>query len=125
MLRGSLALFLVTIVVALPCSAPGQAARDVEPVVVTGAQLPAWSRLPSVTVCAPYPSGTTGGRDAHAGTTTVPADARPGVPVAEIVAYRWTGLGFQEIPVQVGARPRRNSATRAAITSGRGGRRCA
>src|SRR6185503_11038879 len=77
----------------LPGRAAGQAARDAEPVVLTGAVVPGWSRLPAVTTCAPYPSGTTGGRDAH-----------NGVPVNEIVAYRWTGLGFQEIPVQVDQR---------------------
>jgi hypothetical protein len=82
----------------------GQAARGVEPVVLTGAELPQWSRLAAVTVCAPYPSGTTGGRDAHNGTTTVPPDVRTGIPVGEIVAYRWTGLAFVEIPVQVDER---------------------
>jgi hypothetical protein len=81
-----------------------QPARGVEPVVVTGATLPQWSRLAAVTVCAPYPSGTTGGRDAHNGTTTVPADTRTGVPVNEIAAYRWNGLAFDEIPVQVDER---------------------
>jgi len=77
------------------------AARGVEPVVVTGARLPDWSRLPATVVCAPYPSGTTGGRDAHNGTTTVPPDARTGVPVDQIAAFRWDGLGWVEIPVQV------------------------
>jgi hypothetical protein len=91
-------------VLAFPVSVAGQAARDVEPVVLTGAELPQWSRLPAVTVCAPYPSGTTGGRDAHNGTTTVPPDVRTGVPVGEIVAYRWTGVAFDEIPVQVDER---------------------
>jgi hypothetical protein len=80
------------------------AARQVEPVVLTGAQLPAWSRLPSLAVCAPYPSGTTGGRDAHNGTTVVPPDLRTGVAVDQIVAYRWTGLQYVEIPVQVDQR---------------------
>jgi hypothetical protein len=87
-----------------PERAAGQAARGAEPVVLTGAALPAWSRLPAATACAPYPSGTTGGRDAHNGTVTVPADVRTGVPVEEIVAYRWTGLAFEEIPVQVDQR---------------------
>jgi hypothetical protein len=105
MLRRVLPAILAIIAVALaPRPAAGQAARAVEPVVVTGAQLPAWSRLPAVTVCAPYPSGTTGGRDAHNGTTTVPPDARMGVPVNEITAYKWTGLAFQEIRVQVDER---------------------
>src|SRR6476659_927605 len=92
----------------LPGRAAGQAARGAEPVVLTGAVVPGWSRLPAVTTCAPYPSGTTGGRDAHNGTIVVPPDVRTGVPVNEIAAYRWTGLGpglgFQEIPVQVDQR---------------------
>src|SRR5262245_11628493 len=78
--------------------------RSVEPVVITGAELPQWSRLAATALCAPYPSGTTGGRDAHNGTTVVPPDARTGVPVNEIVAFRWTGLAFVEIPVQVDER---------------------
>jgi hypothetical protein len=90
--------------VGLPGAAAGQAARGVEPVVLTGSTLPGWSRLAAVTVCAPYPSGTTGGRDAHNGTTVVPPDGRTGVPVGEIVAFRWTGLGFAEIPVQIDER---------------------
>ncbi|HYD47060.1 MAG TPA: Ig-like domain-containing protein [Terriglobales bacterium] len=78
--------------------------RSVEPVVLSGAQIPDWSRLPSTILCAPYPSGTTGSRDAHNGTVTVPPDVRTGVPIDEIAAYRWTGAGFEEIPVQVDER---------------------
>jgi hypothetical protein len=78
--------------------------RSVEPVVLTGADLPAWSRLAATTVCAPYPSGTTGGRDAHNGTNVVPPDVRVGAPVGQIAAYRWSGVGFVEIPVQVDQR---------------------
>ena len=74
--------------------------RSVEAVVVTGAKLPR-GRGPAATVeCMPYPSGTTGGRDAHNG---IPS-CRPtptGVPVDEIAAYRWNGTQFIEIPVQV------------------------
>ncbi len=81
-----------------------QAARGVEPVVLTGAQLPGWSRLSSQIVCAPYPSGTTGGRDAHNGTTVVPPDVRTGVAVDDVVAFRWTGVAWVEIPVQVDQR---------------------
>lgn len=77
------------------------AVRGVEPVVVTGAKLPGWSRLPATVTCQPYPSGTTGGRDAHNGILAVPPDARTGVPVEEIAAFRWTGTQFVEIPVQV------------------------
>jgi hypothetical protein len=73
-------------------------------VVVTGARLPAWSRLAASVVCAPYPSGTTGGRDAHNGAATVPPDPRTGVAVDQIAAYRWNGLQYVEIPVQVDER---------------------
>jgi hypothetical protein len=77
------------------------AVRDVEPVVLTGADVRDWSRLPSTIVCAPYPSGTTGARDAHNGTVVVPPDLRTGVPVDQIAAYRWSGVAWVEIPVQV------------------------
>jgi hypothetical protein len=95
---------MLAVALLAPLAAAGQAARNVEPVVLTGSNIPAWSRLAAQIVCAPYPSGTTGGRDAHNGTVVVPPDPRPGVPVSEIVAYRWTGLAFQEIPVQVDQR---------------------
>ncbi|MCW5890324.1 MAG: hypothetical protein KIT14_07200 [bacterium] len=87
-----------------PAPAQAQAVRAVEPVTITGAEVPGWSRLAAQTVCAPYPSGTTGGRDAHNGTTIVPPDPRTGVPVERIVAFRWTGLAWSEIPVQVDER---------------------
>ncbi|HEY2387465.1 MAG TPA: Ig-like domain-containing protein [Candidatus Binatia bacterium] len=77
------------------------AQRSVEAVVVTGAKLPTWSRLPATVTCMPYPSGTTGGRDAHNGILLVPPDLRTGVPVEQIAAYRWNGTQFVEIPVQV------------------------
>jgi len=91
-------------IASMPARCAAQAARGVEPVVLTGADIPGWSRLPADTECAPYPSGTTGGRDAHNGTVVVPPDPRTGVPVDEIVAYRWSGLAFTEIPVQVDQR---------------------
>ena len=91
-------------IVWMPARCAAQAARGIEPVVLTGADIPQWSRLSADTECAPYPSGTTGGRDAHNGTVVVPPDLRTGVPVDEIVAYRWTGVGFTEIPVQVDQR---------------------
>ncbi|HZR81876.1 MAG TPA: Ig-like domain-containing protein [Candidatus Binatia bacterium] len=87
---------------ALPSLASAQsAARAVEPVVLTGADLRDWSRLPAAVTCAPYPSGTTGGRDAHNGTVTVPPDLRTGVAIDQIAAFRWDGGGWTEIPVQV------------------------
>lgn len=78
------------------------AVRAVEPVIMTGAQIPDWSSPQSQIVCMPYPSGAlTGARDAHNGTDVVPPTAGGGVPVDQIVAYRWDGLQFVEIPVQV------------------------
>jgi hypothetical protein len=94
----------LAIVVALPTGARAQpaAARSVEPVVVKGAKLPSWSRAASTITCMPYPSGALiGDRDAHNGITTVPPDARTGVAVDQIAAYRWDGVGWVEIPVQV------------------------
>lgn len=91
-------------VLGIAARASAQVARNVEPVVVTGAELPSWSRLAATMVCAPYPSGTTGGRDAHNGTTLVPPDVRTGVPVEQVVAFRWTGLAWVEIRVQVDER---------------------
>ncbi|MFL6241206.1 MAG: hypothetical protein ACJ735_17120 [Actinomycetes bacterium] len=84
------------------------AARASAPVVITGAQVPLWSRLPAEGVAEPYPSGaaTTGDgrRTAHNGTLVVPPDKRTGVDVNQIAAYRWTGRAWQEVPVQVDQR---------------------
>src|SRR6266481_435653 len=55
----------------------------------------------------PYPSGAlTGARDAHNGIDVVPPGSGGGVPVDQIVAYRWDpiALQFVEIPVQVDER---------------------
>ena len=83
-------------------------ARDASPVVIEGRMLPTWSRLAAEGTPKPYPSGakTTGDavRDAHNGTVVVPPDARTGVPVDEVAAYRWNGTRFVEIPVQVDER---------------------
>src|SRR6187399_2909024 len=80
-------------------------ARDAEAVVLTGAQLPSWSRLAADGTPAPYPSGSAAGqRDAHNGTVVVPPDLREGVSVDQVVAYRWSGSGFVEVPVQVDER---------------------
>jgi hypothetical protein len=81
------------------------AARPAEPVVLTGAQVPSWSRLPATGTPAPYPSGATDGvRDAHNGTLVVPPDARAGAPVERITAWRWDGTRFVAVPVQVDQR---------------------
>ncbi|HWL35124.1 MAG TPA: hypothetical protein VNQ77_02925 [Frankiaceae bacterium] len=83
-------------------------ARAASPVVLTGAQLPDWSRLAAQGVAKPYPSGATqtgdGVRHAHNGTITIPADARTGVDPDEIAAYRWNGKKLVEVPVQVDQR---------------------
>jgi len=82
--------------------------RAASPVVLTGAQLPAWSRLSAQGVAKPYPSGATttgdGVRHAHNGTLVVPPDARTGADVDKIAAYRWDGKRFKEVPVQVDQR---------------------
>ena len=84
-------------------------ARASSPVVLTGAQVPVWSRLAATGVAQPYPSGTPaptgdGMRSAHNGTIAVPPDARSGVDPDEIAAYRWDGSGWTEVPVQVDQR---------------------
>lgn len=81
-------------------------ARRAEAVVLTGAQLPTWSRLAATGTPNPYPSGsTTGEREAHNGTIVVPPDPRSeGVPVDQLVAFKWDGRRFREIPVQVDER---------------------
>lgn len=82
------------------------AAREVEPVVLTGADVPVWSRSPAEG--APEPFSGNGyfemTRSAHSGTLTVPPDARSGVPVDEVAAYRWDGSTWTEIPFQVDER---------------------
>ena len=87
-------------------SATTAAARQAEAVVLTGADLPGWSRLAAEGTPAPYPSGSAvGERDAHNGTVVVPPDPRgAGVPVDEVAAYRWDGKRFVEVPVQVDER---------------------
>src|SRR3954467_15218067 len=83
------------------------AARTAQPVVLTGAQLPDWSQLPAVGKANPNPMagrtttiGGDGARDAHNGTVVAPpADARTGVDPAQVVAYRWDGAHYVEIPV--------------------------
>ena len=98
---------LVALLVA-PASRAGvlPVARHAEPVVMTGADIPDWSRLPATGTPAPYPSGAAAGqRDAHNGTLVVPEDPRgPGIPVDRIAAYRWTGKRFQSVPLQVDER---------------------
>ena len=80
-------------------------AREVEPVVLTGAQLPTWSRLAADGVATTHPQHMADGkRDAHNGTLIVPPDARTGAPVEDIAAFRWENGQFVEVPVQVDER---------------------
>ena len=89
------------------------AARAAEPVVITGAQVPAWSRAAPQGVANTYPGGTgspspigDGVRSAHNGTLVVPPDplGRTGVDPNRIAAFSWTGTSWKEIPVQVDRR---------------------
>jgi hypothetical protein len=111
-----------------------QVDRSVEAVVLSGAQLPAWSVPPAQGVPMPYPSGANlaqcpdqlpqqfcdglsqfteqlgfSGTDnnAHNGVMVYPAPGTPapmGTPVQRIAAWRWSGTAFVEIPVQVDQR---------------------
>jgi hypothetical protein len=86
-------------------AAPTDVARDSEAVVMTGQQLPEWSRLAAVGQANTYPSGAVDGvRDAHNGVFHIPPDARTGVPTEQIAAFAWDGAQFKEIPVQVDER---------------------
>ncbi|TMB46007.1 MAG: hypothetical protein E6J55_02815 [Deltaproteobacteria bacterium] len=73
------------------------AARDVEPVVLTGKQVRAWSGPAAEVTCTPVAASP--GRDAHKGTVIAPPAT--GVPVDQVVAFKWDGLQWVEIPVQV------------------------
>jgi len=102
-------LFALTPASAISPGAPPVAdPRDAAPVVLTGAQVPDWSRLPAQGVGNTYPSGATttgdGVRSAHNGRLVVPPDARTGVDPDAIAAYTWTGKRFTEVPVQVDQR---------------------
>ena len=91
---------------------PVVSARASEPVVITGSQIPSWSRAAPQGQPAPYPSGACtncggtgaggdGVRSAHNGITAVPPDGRAGVNPDSIAAYSWNGSAWTEIPVQV------------------------
>ncbi|HYP23596.1 MAG TPA: Ig-like domain-containing protein [Actinomycetota bacterium] len=85
---------------ASPADAPD---RSVEPIILTGAQLPGWSGAPAEGVAEPYPSGAVvGERDAHNGQLVVPPAV--GVNPDDVVAYAFDGDRFREIPVQVDER---------------------
>ena len=93
---------------ALAAGGPFVTARASEPVVLTGAQVPAWSGASATGVAAPYPSGSLkadggdGVRSAHNGVLEAPpASAQTGVSVDQVTAFRWDAGGWREIPVQV------------------------
>jgi hypothetical protein len=89
-------LAIATAVLSAGAQAQTTAARNAEPVILTGAKVPAWSGPAATVVCT---AGLPGTRNAHHGTTVAPPAT--GVPVNEVVAYRWDGTRFKEIPVQV------------------------
>jgi hypothetical protein len=81
-------------------------ARGDSPVVLTGAQVAAWSGPAADGTAAPYPSGSLkadggdGVRSAHNGTMSVIPPAT-GVDPNQVSAWRWTGTAWEEIRVQV------------------------
>jgi hypothetical protein len=90
---------------------PIVAARASEPVVITGSQIPSWSRAAAaVAAIPPQPYGISsqfGGdnaRSAHNGILTLPPDARAGIDPDQVAAYRWDGTSWTEVPVQVDQR---------------------
>lgn len=94
----------------------GEAERQNEAVVISGAQLLGWAGPAAIGQGYPYPSGaaTTGDflpaplgnvRDAHNGVAFDPLGGRgPNVPVEQIAAYAYRDGRFEEIPVQVDER---------------------
>jgi hypothetical protein len=88
-------------------------ARDAAPVVLTGAQIPAWSAPPAEGIAQPQPSGASSdnplgdeARTAHNGRLVVPPTP-PGVTQvdpAAVAAYSYVDGGWQQIPVQVDQR---------------------
>ncbi|MDQ3915451.1 MAG: Ig-like domain-containing protein [Actinomycetota bacterium] len=101
---GASALVLASSVVPAAAASPADAPnRSVEPVVLTGAQLPGWSGPAAEGVAEPYPSGAlVGSRDAHNGQLVVPPAV--GMDPDHVVAYSFDGERFHEIPVQVDER---------------------
>jgi hypothetical protein len=85
--------------------------RHVEPIILQGAQFPNWSQAPAEGLANPYPSGSQDDprgkiRDAHNGNLFAVDDptGQIGKNPNRIAAYKWTGTGFQEVPVQVDQR---------------------
>ena len=107
------ALAVGSLSVALPASLQAAVPDDLlptratAPVVLTGSQLPTWSRLAATGTPNPYPDGAvTGERSAHNGTIVVPPDARQGIDPSQVAGFRWDPAAgrFTEIPVQVDQR---------------------
>ena len=124
---------LSTIVPARATSAPPAIAQDrsVDPVVLTGAQFPAWSAGPDPTFREPQAPGNPGALgggipsdplhqsdcDTQAGSSSdpspdhscyqssrLPRTPLTGVPVARLLGYAWDGDSFAQIPLQVDER---------------------
>jgi hypothetical protein len=80
-------------------------ARAAETVVLTGAQVASWSSAPAVGLAEPWPSGAlTGERGAHDNGSIAVPPQETGVDPDRIVAHRWDGERFVEVPVQVDER---------------------
>ena len=95
-------------------SGPLGIARDAAPVVLTGAQIPAWAAPPAEGLAKPQPSGANtndnplgdGVRTAHNGTLVVPPTP-PGIDQVnpdDVAAYSWVNGAWKEIRVQVDQR---------------------
>src|SRR3954468_23017987 len=94
-------------------SGPLGVARDAAPVVLTGAQIPAWSAPPAEGLAQPQPSGASSDnplgdelRSAHNGRLVVPPTPLTVTAVKpdDVAAYSWDGNAWKQIPVQVDQR---------------------
>jgi hypothetical protein len=88
-------------------AAPFTGARADAPVVLTGSQLPQWSRSPAVGTSYPTSTGSADGvRSAHNGTVVAPPDPRDATAADPdaITAWSYTGTSWKQIPVQVDQR---------------------
>jgi hypothetical protein len=95
-------------------SGPLAIARDAAPVVLTGAQIPAWAEPAAQGVAKTQPSGANTSknpfgdnlRSAHNGTIVVPPLNPAITPVdpSEVAAYSWVDGAWKQIPVQVDER---------------------
>jgi hypothetical protein len=85
------------------------AARDTEPVVLTGASFPAWAAPAEVTAKVPSAAGascTSGDNACTHNQYEQPEVATgdklgQGADVHKILGYRWDGTGFRQVPLQV------------------------